>query len=98
MRRIMVANDPHRLKRVLSTMRCLSKGRKTQQKGRDATTTASDTSGVRQMGNILCGTNSPTNQENRGEIYYHRDGILNKMGRICTSKRLQRKDNCPFSI
>jgi hypothetical protein len=45
-RRIMVANDSHRLERVLSGMKCLSKGRKTQQKGRDVITTASEITGI----------------------------------------------------
>jgi hypothetical protein len=45
-RRIMVVNDPHRIERVLSGMRCLSKGWKTQQKGQDAITTTSDINGI----------------------------------------------------
>jgi hypothetical protein len=41
MHRTMVANDSKRLERVLLGMRCLSKGRRTQQKGRYSTMTTS---------------------------------------------------------
>jgi hypothetical protein len=45
-RRVMVANDSQRLERVQSGMQCMSKGRKTQQKGRDVVTTTSYNTGI----------------------------------------------------
>jgi hypothetical protein len=50
------------------------------------------------MGNRLCGTNQPTIKKNKSNAHYHREIILDEMGRSNTSEGLQRINNNTFSI